>query len=234
MHDEKMKDPAYEKLCELKKRFMSFVEESLNQGKDSINTNEMGEVIDIVKDLAEAEKYCQEACYYEAVTKAMKEYDDDPRMGYVRTKKMMPYPYYPDMKEDDYYHGPYPEMGNMRMGYPRGESSNTRSGDGRMSRSRDSMGRYTSNDRSGYDDRMMPDDMDHDDRYGRAYKEFRKARRHYTETKSMSDKQEMDEHANEHLADTMQSIREIWESADPTLRKKMKADLQKFSTDLPV
>lgn len=232
MHEDKTKGASYEELCELKKRFVKIVEEQLNHGIESIDAKELGEVVDMVKDIAEAEKYVQEACYYESIVKAMEESkEQEGKYGYIRTKKtMMPNPVYPDLRDDEYYR-PEPLMNNMRMGYPRGASSNN-SNQGQSNQNRDSMGRYTSNSRSGYDD-PMKEMRDWDDRYGRAYNEFRKARRHYTETKNMSDKQEMDEHANEHLSDTMQSIREIWEMADPTLRKKMKADLQKFSNDLP-
>ena len=40
-----------------------------------------------------------------------------------------------------------------------------------------------------------------------------------------TDKDMMNQRVNEHIADTIVSIKEMWEDADPTLRKKMKADL---------
>lgn len=210
MHEDKMKDSSYEDICELRKRFVTIVKQQLEHGVSSVDAKEMGEVIDMVKDLAEAEKYGSEACYYDSIVKAMKESEKDKeKYGFVRMKKMMPDPIYPDMADDERYRTPDPLVRSMRMGYPRIPVNAPV--DDRMTRTRD-----------------------WDDRYGRAYNEFRKARKHYTETKSMSDKQEMDEHATEHLTDSMQTIREIWEMADPTLRKKMKTDLQKFSNDLPV
>lgn len=221
MHDKEHKGASYEEICELKKKLVKIVDTELNEkSTKELNTEELGQVVDMIKDLAEAEKCCQEACYYQSVVKAMDEaQEEDRRMGYSpKTRMRLANRYF----IDDY---DYPEMGNMRMGYSRGNSSDR---DG-TTRSRDSMGRFTSSGRSGYDGF----DEDRDDRYGRAYNEFRKARRHYTETKSMADKQMMEEHANEHLADSMQTLREIWDSSDPTLRKKMKADLQKFSNDLP-
>ena len=220
MHDEH-KSASYEEICELKKKFLKIVDMELNEkSTKELNTEELGQVVDMIKDLAEAEKCCQEACYYQSVVKAMDEAkEEDYRMGYSPKARMrLANRYF----MDDY---DYPEMSNMRMGYSRGNSSDR---DG-TNRSRDSMGRFTSSGRSWYDGF----DEDRDDRYGRAYNEFRKARRHYTETKSMADKQLMEEHANEHLVDSMQTLREIWDSSDPTLRKKMKADLQKFSNDLP-
>ena len=220
MHDEH-KSASYEEICELKKKFLKIVDTELNEkSTKELNTEELGQVVDMIKDLAEAEKCCQEACYYQSVVKVMDEAkEEDHRMGYSPKARMR---FANRYFMDDY---DYPEMSNMRMGYSRGNSSDR---DG-TNRNRDSMGRFTSSGRSGYDGF----DEDRDDRYGRAYNEFRKAHRHYTETKSMADKQMMEEHANEHLADSMQTLREIWDSSDPTLRKKMKADLQKFSNDLP-
>ena len=221
MHDKEIKAASYEEICELKKKFLKIVDTELNEkSTKELNTEELGQVVDMIKDLAEAEKCCQEACYYQSIVKAMDEAkEEDHRMGYSPKARMR---FANRYFMDDY---DYPKMGNMRMGYSRGNSSDR---DG-TNRSRDSMGRFTSSGRSGYDGF----DEDRNDRYGRAYNEFRKARRHYTETKSMADKQLMEEHANEHLADSMQTLREIWDSSDPTLRKKMKADLQKFSNDLP-
>ena len=70
--------------------------------------------------------------------------------------------------------------------------------------------------------RQNPDEDPH---YSRAVNQYKSARRHYSETHSQMDKEEMNRHANEHIADTIQTIKEMWEDADPTLRKKMKADL---------
>lgn len=40
-------------------------------GMDRVNVMEMGELIDMVKDLAEAKEKCRKAEYYEAVTQHM-------------------------------------------------------------------------------------------------------------------------------------------------------------------
>lgn len=44
----------------------------------SLDTQETGEVIDMIKDLAAAERYCAQACYYNTVTEAMKDSSDEP------------------------------------------------------------------------------------------------------------------------------------------------------------
>lgn len=40
-------------------------------GIDRVNVNELGELVDMVKDLAEAKEKCRKARYYEAVTQHM-------------------------------------------------------------------------------------------------------------------------------------------------------------------
>lgn len=70
-------------------------------------------------------------------------------------------------------------------------------------------------------------------RYGQAYNEYQSAKRHYTMTNSQTDKDEMTRHANEHVADTMETVREIYKSADPDLKKRIKTDLTKLISEMP-
>ena len=42
----------------------------LAKGVDSADTEESGKVIDMIKDLAQAQKYCWEACYYKTLMAA--------------------------------------------------------------------------------------------------------------------------------------------------------------------
>lgn len=62
--------------------------------------------------------------------------------------------------------------------------------------------------------------------YGMPYTEYMTARRHYTETKSMSDKAKMDARAKEHIDQTIETLEDIWEDATPELRAKMKSDIK--------
>lgn len=64
--------------------------------------------------------------------------------------------------------------------------------------------------------------------YGGPYNEYMAARRHYTETKSMKDKSEMDARAKEHIDQTIETIEDIWDDASPELKQKMKNDLKKL------
>lgn len=63
------------------------------------------------------------------------------------------------------------------------------------------------------------------ERFGRPYNEYRAMRRNYTETHSEEDKAAMKKHANQHIDDTVSTMKDIWNNADPDLRKKMKADI---------
>lgn len=76
---EKLKD-----LNEIKHKLIEAVESELAEGIQNVDTAEMGEVIDMIKDLAEAEKDCMKAAYYENVTEAMGEYEENERAGYDR------------------------------------------------------------------------------------------------------------------------------------------------------
>lgn len=185
---------------------IKWAKSEIERGPENVNTEEMGQVIDIIKDLAVAEEKCIKACYYEAILKEMGHEEKGDRaymerMGYDGKKKFMPPKYREDEPMADMYW-----LDNMRMGYPK----------------HNAMGRF----KSGYDGDM-------DDRYGRPYNEYKEAKRHYTETKSPTDKEEMDRHANEHVMDTIATIREIYKAADPELRTRIKGDLTKLVGEMP-
>ena len=68
----------------------------LAKGTEHVNTKEFGEVVDIIKDLSEAEKNKWQSCYYKSIIEAMEDskygddYDwmgpDEDRMGYPRSR----------------------------------------------------------------------------------------------------------------------------------------------------
>ena len=141
----------FDEMCEMKETLVKWAKAELDKGKEEVNAEEMGKVIDMIKDLAVAEEKCIKACYYEAILKEMgheekgdRAYMD--RMGYDGKKKFMPPKYREDEPMADMYW-----LDNMRMGYPK----------------RNAMGRF----KSGYDGDM-------DDRYGRPYNEYKEAKRH--------------------------------------------------------
>lgn len=74
---EKLKD-----LNEIKHKLIDAVKTELDSGIQNVDTAELGEVVDMIKDIASAEESCMEACYYEVVTEAMSDYDG--KQGYDR------------------------------------------------------------------------------------------------------------------------------------------------------
>lgn len=235
---------ACDKLDELKEEFMSTLCAAMkSRGLESMDTKEVGEAVDIIKDFAEAKKDCLEAIYYQKVTEAMLSYDE-PRYGYNMNRYengryapkgmgrhgydgnmgMTMDPIY--MMDEDYinrYYGNDNSRNNDGMGYrgERGSSNMTSSGRGRVGSDDMNRGYHGQNE-------------DYDPRYGRSYNEYRSKRRYYHESHSPSDKREMDMKAEEHVHDVMTSMRDIWKDAEPDLKKKMKEDLTKLLGEMTV
>lgn len=247
-------------ICSMMEKLTEWSKCELDKGKDCVDTKEMGEVIDMIKDLAEAEEKCIKAAYYKTIAKAMKE-EEMGRMGYDNWRTSsgrfankgtgMYRPEqsgrrgYPMPAEGDWRpeYGPWGDMDtyNQMMGYDggssggRGSSQSSSSGSGRNSnRGGRSDGSSTSSmdgGRMGYTDPDYERIM-RDERHGRPYREWQLSRRHYTETKSEGDKKEMSQHAKEHMSDMVMSVKEMWSDADPELKTKMKADLTALMNEM--
>lgn len=209
-------------VSEIKEKLTTWTHEEVEKGKECADTKELGEVVDMIKDLAEVEEKCWKAKYYESIVTAMAEAEEE--------EEMME-----KMGRMGYDHYRYPSSGRFastghgkRYGYVPPHMMDP---DGPFIR------------------RMMDKDFDHDmdyrlgypkdgtstsrgSQYGRSYDQFNDARRHYRETHSSEDEARMNEHAKEHMRDTVETIRDIWEDATPELRKKMKADLGKLLNEL--
>ena len=199
----------------------------LDKGIESIDTKEMGEVAEIIKELCEAE-------YYAKVSKAMDEHDfdnaeeimDEGRRGYrgqprdsrgryMRRgyQKMMP-EYYRDMDMDD-----------GRMYYT---SANRSQGSQGQSNGSSSMGSSNSGS-MGYSDGMV-----RDNREGRSGQ----SRRSYLETKEMhkgntqQDKdmklKELDKYMNELSSDISEMIHDSSNEEKTMLKQKLNGLIQKI------
>lgn len=170
----------HEQICCLKDKLAEAAYSEVSSGLENVDAHELGEVVDMIKDLAEYERNHYQACYYKSVVNAMKRGSE--RRGYI----------YPD----------YDIEGKMP-----------------------------------YDDRMRwmgESDKDEywDDEYGRPYNAYKKAKRHYSESHSDTDKQLMSEHANEHMETMMESIKEMWRDADPQLRQKIRENMNRLTNEL--
>ena len=197
----------YNDICSLKHHMLHYVMGETEKGFEANpeKVHILKEYVEMIKCLAETEKECQEADYYEAVVQAMEDTGmmDSERMGYNPNRN--------------------------RMGqYSDGRAGNSDSG---------------SNSRRGYSpdmySRMMMrpgddrDDWGDDDpRHSESFNRFRKAKRYYTKSHSEEDKQRMKDASNEHMMETMATIREMWDDADPDIRARMKADLTNLVTNL--
>lgn len=230
---------TYDMICEIKKDLVRTLKAEIDSlGFEKMDTCETGQIIDMIKDLSEAEKTHMEKCYYEKIVEAMEESEKEEgpwdrmgynsrhyasgrfapkgkgtRMGYI-PEMMMPqeYPYiYGYMNDPDFEEN----MRNRKMHYqPSGAGNRSQTGT-----------------RMGYED--MDWDPDDDPRQSKEYNEYKRAKRHYTETKSATDKQRMDEHAMKHMNQAIDSFREMWKDADPSMRKRMKADLTALVGEMP-
>ncbi len=141
-------DKKLEKISEMKDNLISCMDSVMSRGISEVDTKEAGEVIDMIKDLAEAEKACMEAKYYKSVIEAMDEYEpDNERMGYNNRRysngryapsgmgSVMGYhnmnaPYYIDKYMDDNrmgytrtYEGSYKNYQDARKHYTTSKSS---------------------------------------------------------------------------------------------------------------
>lgn len=194
---------------EMQHKLIEWTEEEFDKGKHCVDTKEAGEVVDMIKDLAEAEEKCMKACYYKKIIEAM---DEAEEMGMTETPEM---PWH--MKERaGYDHYRYPSSGRFS---PKGSGK-----------------RYgyipTIDPMMGHD---MGDKIWDDGRtssYGKSYDRYQESRRHYTDTKSPKDKDDMNRYANEHIGEAIGTIRAIWDDADPDLRKRMKNDIAALSSQM--
>lgn len=126
-------DMELEPIKEMCKKLEEAVKHELSKGIENVDAKELGEVVDMIKDLYEAKEKIVKACYYKGILEAMEEHD------------------FEDEEEIE-------EEG--RRGYrgqPRSKSGRFMSrGDGRRSN-------RVRSSRRGYDDMMMYDDMDYDE-----------------------------------------------------------------------
>lgn len=175
----------------------------LAKGTNQVNTKEFGEVIDMIKDLSEAEKNRMESCYYKTLINAMEEheygedYDEygpierkgyrgqsrDSRGRYSRRN----YPMHDDMRHDDYEHG--------RMGYSNGAYGGGSRG---MSSSR----------------------------YGYSYDNYMRNRANYS-TSDPEDKQERMKMLEEYTQDLVGSFSDIMQDATPEEKSVLRTKLAK-------
>lgn len=196
-------------ICEIKESLSSMMKTYMARDISQVDTDEAYKIADIIKDMAEAEMYEAKKCYYDSIVEAMEAEEN--------------------------------EVGEDRYGY-----NNRRYSSGRYAPKGKGMvrGYYPMNPLNPmmppYYDYEMPERMgyipkyesEHDSHYGKAYDKYQDARRHYTQSHAQKDKDDMDAHATEHLANTVASLREIWKHADEEMRGRMKNDITMLMNDM--
>lgn len=172
------------------------------KGLENVNADEMGEVVDMLKDLAEAKYYC-------SVVMAMEEPEEGP-MGYNARR---------------YASGRYAPKGRGSMGYRdgmwQGEAWEPM---GYQSARDDAGGPMGATPAVQGGSQPMG--------YGTAYDRYRRARMGYQQSRTAENRRGMDEAANEHVREFTDSMQEMWADADQSQRTQMRNALVKFVNDL--
>lgn len=230
---EKTKE-AVSKICNMKETLMCAAHEEMAKGVQNVNTHEMGEVVAMIKDLAEAEEKCWKALYYKQIVEAMKDASEEEEL----MAKMGMFSQNDRMGFDNwrYASGRFAPKGHgHRSGYRPGEEIDDpwmmAEGFGDMGRkgydgerstgSSNTMRSGQNRSYDGHNDRMGYTGPYRGDRYER----WHQARMGYHSTKDATEKQHMDASARDYVVDVAESMREIWKDADPALRKEIKNKL---------
>lgn len=196
-----------ERLKHAKESLMACVEKEMCN-LDMADTKELGEAIDMIKDL-------EEAIYYGTITKAMKE------QGEEKKKEVMYYPI-PQTSYNQMYYDPYRDMDRMngRMYYSNGGNSSNNSSSGNNSSSNSSSGNDARGGGSrGYEEReyMMPIDL-RDAREGRSPI----SRKGYMEGKQMRmPKEKQMKELEKYMQELTQDLTEMIQGTSPEEKQLM-------------
>ncbi len=202
----------------MKETLMSAIENQLGH-IDTVDAKELGEVVDMVKDL-------EEALYYCTITKAMKKKEENGNgngNGYMPEERM----YYWDRDIDRPYYN------RMYYGGGNGSSTGSSGGSGNGGASNSSSGgssRYYSGNDSSYMERPYPMSEGRDSREGRSGS----SRKMYMETKQMhGDKMTNLKELEHYMKDLSEDVTEMIADASPEekqlLQRKLTSLVNKIS-----
>lgn len=182
-----------------------------------VDAEELGEVTDMLKDLSEAR-------YYDAIVDAMGVPDEPERMGYdawrYASGRFAP----TGRGERRGYMPPY--MGQMDWEGPQGYQ-----GAPNGARSAD-------NGQSGYQGERSYNAASNGNsgRYGYtpSYDEWQERRRSYTEAPNSTNRRAMEDSAERHFDEVIETTREIWGEVDQPMKLKLQHKLAEFVNGLEV
>lgn len=207
MSDNKEKiDRMIDDMCELACHAANTAKTAIAAQGAGVETEELGDVVDMMKDVVEAKEKAAKACYYEKVAKAMDMYGDDFKSLVQRENEHM----FPHSELEGYDSNRYAD-GRFA---PKGHGNMTRGGFTPTPNTHNLQREWEQRER----------ELEH----GRAYRDYDNAKRYYTETKDIGAKSEMSARAKEHVLNFAETCREIYMNADSELRREMKIELNKL------
>ena len=236
------------KMCE---KLMDTVNHELDKGIENIDTKELSEAIDMIKDLYEAKKEMYEACYYKQVMEAMEKHDfedeeeveKEGRKGYRGQPRDSKGRYMSRRGRKGYempmmmYDEDWEEIETMRdMDRPIGKMyySGEVGGNTMVRRANNTSTNNTSTNNSGTNRGYDENRMQKDAREGRSGE----ARRGYMETKEMNsgnspeEKQhkmkELEKYMKELSADVTDMISDMSQEEKTLMKQKMQVLMQKI------
>lgn len=203
-----------EQLKQMKSTLMATVQAQMGN-LTHVDTKELGEAIDMIKDLSEAIYYC-------TITEAMNEKEPKHEAAYFYDGRYPGEPYYRDMDRNIgrmYYDGNYGNSSGRGSGSGNSEGSSSNSGSSR-----------------GYDEMMYPRYMEkdwpvemRDKREGRSPM----SRRSYMESKEMHhDQAKKMQELEKYMQELSKDITEMIEDASPEEKQLLKSKVATLATKI--
>lgn len=203
------RDDTMMRMSQLEHKLLDMLELEAAKGLENVDAKELGEAVDILKDLGEAKYYC-------SVVMAM---EDDGPMGYNERRYQTSGRYAPKGRGEMGYAEPMADDWGMMgaMGHSGGSQAvGNRSGGA-------SVGGYESGPQNGSQGRMG---------YGAAYDRYQQARMGYQQSRTAENRRGMDEASSEHIREFADTMREMWDDADQSQRMQMRSALVGFVNGL--
>lgn len=201
-----------DKMKEAKKTLMSWVEAEINKGKECFDCEAAGDVVDMIKDLAEAEEKCMKAKYYEALLCNML-LDGDESNTEGGPSRRFGYDHW------HYANGRFAPTGRgRRVGYVP-DLMQYEGKDGAI---------HTGNWEAGMTGNRMGYPMDRMGRHHQTYDDYQMARKHYSETKSEADRHTLMDKMKALFGELMDTSHEMYKDASPELRKEFKMEAKEM------
>lgn len=234
-----------EPIKDMCKKLEEAVKHELNKGIENVDAKELGEVVDMIKDLYEAKEKIVKACYYKGVLEAMEEHDfededeieDEGRRGYRGQRRDSRGRYMSNRGRRGYESHMMPDMDYNEMermrDYDRGSGKMYYSGSGStggssMGGSSSMGGNQSSGSMGSQGGSRGYSDGGRDSREGRSGQ----SRRGYMESKEMhkgnsaEDKQQKMKELEHYMKDLSEDVTEMISEMSPEEKSLMKQKMQ--------